>query len=428
MMRVLLVKPPERSRFNFGTFSLAVLAAAIEDLAEVRILDATSLGTGDAVGQILSASPDLVGVTVMGPSSVPPATDLVSRLREAGFTRPVVAGGHGATMFPEALLSAGYDAIVLGEGEAVFRNLLIHGISRDTRGICFTGDGVPVITPPQPLIEPLDSLNPPARHLIPPPPDGVHLLETSRGCPHGCAFCETTRFYGRRWRSRSPEIVARDIRGLVERGADIIQIADDNFTADPARAIRICGLLEGGPLPLLMMFFARSDDIARRPELASHLAGARFLRASIGVETTSPLLAEVTGKHIPFAQHKQAFSLLASAGIFTIASLIVGLPGETPEMREDYVDLVVELGADSAYFLPFQPLPGTPLGTPTGDPDPLMVREAAGLTEEFRNHPVTLRRLSELSREPGVRGVLARSSLGKRPGGTGEVAPGRSLT
>jgi radical SAM superfamily enzyme YgiQ (UPF0313 family) len=163
-----------------------------------------------------------------------------------------------------------------------------------------------------------------------------------------------------------------------------------------------------------MMFFARSDDVVRVPDLAGNLAAAHFLRASIGVETTNPALFGVINKEIPVDQHRKAFSLLADAGIFSIASLIIGLPGETAEMREGYVEQVVALGADAVYFLPFQPLPGTPLGTESGNPDPAIVREAARLTSEFERHPVVMKRMEALARQHTVRGMLARAAVERR--------------
>jgi len=413
-MKIVLVKPPEKSSFNFGSFSLAVLAAALEDIATLRIIDATTMGTGDAAREILAESPGLIGITAMGPSSVPSVVALMRALRDNGFSGSIIAGGHGATMFPLPLLHGGADAVVLGEGEETLRDIVLHGVSPQLPGICCLHRGDMVVSPPRELIDPLDRLRPPARHLIPPPPDGVYLLETSRGCPHGCAFCETTRFYGRRWRARSPEHVAHDIQSLVRSGASVIQIADDNFTASPDRVIRICRLLKGGPLPLLSLFFTRSDDIVRVPELPRYLAEAHFLRASVGVETTNPALSGIIRKDIPVEKHRKAFALMADAGIFSIASLIIGLPGETAEMRERYVEDVVGLGADAVYFLPFQPLPGTPLGTPDGEPDPGIACEAARLTAEFENHPEVQRRMEVLAGEPTVRGMLARAAVARR--------------
>ncbi len=255
----------------------------------------------------------------------------------------------------------------------------------------------------------------PARDLAGVPPDGIFLLETSRGCPHGCTFCETTRFHGRRWRPRSPELVAFDIRHLVEsHNAVIIQIADDNFMADPDRAQRICEAVRDGPLPLFFLFSARSDDMLRHPEVITSLSFARFLRATIGVETVIPELAKSIRKTITFGQHKQAFSAMKEAGIFTVASFIVGLPGETEEMRGGYVDAAVDIGADAARFLPFQPLPGTPVESGTGEPDPLCAEYAVNITRQFERHPVVLERLLEAAEKPDVRGMLARASLRRR--------------
>ncbi len=165
-------------------------------------------------------------------------------LRSAGFNGVLITGGHGASMSPKVLLENGADAVVCGEGEITFRELLQHGISEKVSGLYLMRYGALIKTPQRPLIQSLDSLQEPARDLAGEPPDGIFLLETSRGCPHGCTFCETTRFHGRRWRARSPELVAEDICHLVSsHGAVIIQIADDNFMASPVQAFHPSGAL-----------------------------------------------------------------------------------------------------------------------------------------------------------------------------------------
>lgn len=410
-VRITLVKPPERSDMNFGTFSLAVLAAAVRDLADITILDSTFLEVGKAVEKTLETQPDLVGVTTMGLASVAPSTLFVKVLRDGGFSRKVIVGGHGATMTPRPLLEAGADAVVLGEGEDTFRELLQEGIAPAVKGLALLREGEVKKTPPRPLIRPLDLLGEPARDLAGPPPEGAYLIETSRGCPHGCIFCETTRFYQKVWRPRSPEVVARDIQKLVENGATIIHVVDDNFTADPKRALQICELLEGGPLPLFFFFSARSDDLLRVPALVPALARAHFLRAGIGIETLEPELAHYIHKPITFEQHERACQLLRESGIYTLASFIMGLPGETEEMRKRSVDLTVKVGVDAAYFVPFQPLPGTPLEREGGQPESWAVEAAAEANEQFRRHPVVVERLLEASRETTVHGLLARTSL-----------------
>lgn len=412
-VKVTLVKPPEHSLLNFGTFSLAVLAAAVRDIADITLVDATYYTMDTAVEETLKPTPSLVGITTMGTTSLNPAICLIKALRPH-YTDPIVVGGHGAAMTPLPYLEAGADAVVCGEGEITFAEILQKGISDNIKGLALLRDGKLVKTPPQPLIEPLDLLREPARDLAGPPPDGIGLVETSRGCPYGCLFCEAARFYHQKWRPRSPAVVVSDIQSLVKEGAEVIHIVDDNFTASPKRALQICELLEKGVLPLFFFFSGRSDDLLKVPELIPALARAHFLRAGIGIETLEPELAHFIGKPISFQQHHRACTEMQKAGIFTMASLIMGLPGETEEMRNRCVELAVKVGVDSAQWIPFQPLPGTPLEKGSGDPEPWCVEAAAKATLEFRQHPTVIARLLEAAKQFTVRGMLARASLVKR--------------
>lgn len=420
MSRVVLVKPPERSPFNFGAFSLGVLAAAVRDLAAVEIIDATDLEPAAAVAAVRAREPTLVGVTAMGFSSVRPVAELVRAFRRsaAGPDPVVVAGGHGASSLPGEILAAGADAVVVGEGEVTFRRLVEGGIATvepGERGLAVVAGGEVVVGPPQRLVFPLDRLPPPARDLMPPSADGVHLLETSRGCPHACAFCEATRFYGRRWRAFSPARVVEEVRRLVEEeGAFLIELADDNFTANPKRALAICRALAEGPLPASFLVSGRADDLLAEPGLLEALAAARMLRLSVGVESLDPEVAARVGKPIAAEVYRELFGRLRRLGIFSVASFILGLPGESTEARTRSVELAVEAAPDAARFLPFLPVPGAPLGSGR-DPyaaRPGDARDARSFTRAFYAHPVVRVRLEEAAaRSNSVRGLFAQGTL-----------------
>lgn len=416
--RVLLVKPPERSGFNFGAFSLGVLAAAVRDIAEVSILDATDLSLEKTIGTITNTPCDWIGITVMGLKSVVPVAELVRRLQnERRQERPgLVVGGHGASMLPGPLLQAGADLAVIGEGELTFRQILNAGAQTGAAGCaCLVQDQV-VVGPVQDWIHPLDRLNPPARDLMPAPRDGIHMMETSRGCPHACAFCETTRFYGRHWRAQSPEKVAGEVRRLVEDyEAWIIHIADDNFTASPRRVRRICEAVLKGPLPAFFMVSARADDLVRDPDLLPAMAAARILRVQVGVETLDPSVAARVDKPITLETYRTAFDRMRQLGIFSVASFIVGLPGESEEARRCAVEMAIEAGPDAAHFLPFLPLPGIPLSHANQgfDPRPEDVEQAEQLNCEFLGDARVRARLATGAQAGGIRGLLCQGTLEK---------------
>jgi len=414
-MNVLLIKPPENSRFNFGCFSLSVLAAPVRDYCDVQILDATERTVSQSVEEAQKFKPDLIGITTMSWESVQAVALLIKALRGDGFKGMILAGGHGATGLPVPILKAGADAVVLGEGEITLIDIVRNGLSETTPGIAFLKEGVVSFSTQRPLIKSLDGLALPPYDLMATHSEGSYFLETSRGCPHRCFFCEASLFYRHTWRGKSPAAVVEDVQRLVEdRNAVIIHVVDDNFTADPIRAYEICRLLKGKARPLFFLFSARSDDLVRLPELIPALAESGFLRVNVGIETTDNELAKAIGKPVGFETHKRALAMMQEEGIFNLASFIVGLPGETQEMRDSYFEKALELAADSVQFLPYIPLPKTALDESYKGPEDWSRTEADEMTRRYRTHPDVNSRLLSGAREKSVRGALIRGLLKQR--------------
>ena len=417
--RIVLVKPPETSRLNFGTFSLAVLAGAVRHIADITLVDATGLDRDEAAREVIAENPDIIGVTVMSEESVDPASCFVRSLKNSLKQTPrpptIIAGGHGASMHPLPLLHSGAAAVVYGEGEKTMRQVIEEGIVPGAKGLVCQGKNGTVRGKPQEPVYPLDSLEKPARDLMP-ASENVFLMETSRGCPHSCRFCETTRFYGREWRPFSPGRIAEEVHELVEKHrAWVIHFTDDNFAADPERVLRICDELQKVSLPAVILASARADDLASRPVLLKEMSDARIRRITVGVETLDPLTAGKAGKPVSPSIYKEVFRKMREHDIFSVASFIVGLPGESPEIRKNSVALALDAAPDAAHFLPFLPLAGTPYANERkpGKADQRDIRDSGIFNTAFRNHPATIARLKKAVDRGGIRGLFAEKTLQK---------------
>lgn len=418
-MNVLLVKPPERSRFNFGTFSLAVLAAYVRDAAEVSIFDATAASVAQASEHILAGKSDLIGITVMSPSSVRRACALIRSIRRRGKQTgkpapPIVCGGHGASMYPYPLLSAGAESVVAGPGEQAFRSMILSG-RFDVPGTIRRSGKDLIRTPAEPVVSP-DQFPMPARDLMADPSDAVHLMETSRGCPHRCSFCETSRFYHHTWKPFPAARVAAEVRQLVEEyNAWMILLADDNFAASTPRVLEISGLLQQGPLPLFFLAASRLDDLSKDEKVLPALAGARIGRISVGIETIDDEPGKTVGKGYSLDLCRDVITQMHKLGMYAAASFIVGLPGETPRMREGMVDAAVATGADSVTFVPFHPLPQETERTCADILPPKRADEktARQFTQGFYKHPQVITRRKKALDEDTLRGVITRASVNR---------------
>ena len=130
----------------------------------------------------------------------------------------VVFGGIHATLYPEeAIELGGAHAVVKGDGDVVWANVLSD---------CANGKPEPLYVGGR--IEGSDFL--PARwDLLPPKSYMWASVQTVRGCPKHCSFCSVWRTDGQRPRQRSSDAVIEEIVKLRRMGFRFIALADDNF-------------------------------------------------------------------------------------------------------------------------------------------------------------------------------------------------------
>ena len=318
---------------------------------------------------------DVVGIT-SDTRRFPGALEIAKRAKQQGCT--VVMGGPHPAFVDDDVLASGYaDFIVKGEGEITFPDLL-DTIKRGddpchVKGISYLVHGNVTRTAPRELVEDLDSLPFPARHLV----DmdsykrfgvkyggerSIAILSTSRGCPNACDFCVTPQLYGRRWRARTPESVVAEIEHVYhDYGYRAIAFCDDNFTASPRRTREICRLLIEKNLDIWWWSLSTTTALLRNEDMVSLMAKAGAKTVYIGVESSDPETLKELNKDASADAPSEAVALLKRNKLEIFASYILGGLHEDAGAILRTIRFARSLDTSVAQFSILTPYPGTVL-------------------------------------------------------------------
>ncbi len=213
--------------------------------------------------------------------------------------------------------------------------------------------------PDAPLIEDLDELPYPARHLVnleEYPEESRITLISSRGCPHNCIFCSSQKMW-KRYRPRIVERVLEELVYLVEKySPKRVNFVDDTFAVGRDRTIRLCrGMREKG----LDVAWSAMTRVGLGRELLQEMydAGGRVLY--FGCESGDDSTLKTITKGITTSQIESTVKTALEIGFEVICSFVINLPFETPEKARTTIRFAKKLkgmGAEiQAHTLP---LPG----------------------------------------------------------------------
>jgi radical SAM superfamily enzyme YgiQ (UPF0313 family) len=180
---------------------------------------------------------------------------------------------------------------------------------------------------------------------------------TSRGCPYLCTYCHD--IFGKRFRFRSPENVAAEVKLLREMGVDELQIVDDIFNMNPPRMKAVCRAIEPYKMHIAFPNGLRFDILDE--DGCDALVRAGTYAACVAVETITPRLQELIKKHLKVDKTQQAIRWMADRRVLVRGFFMLGFPTETLEEIKATVDYAVRSELSQAYFFNVVPQPGTPL-------------------------------------------------------------------
>ena len=165
------------------------------------------------------------------------------------------------------------------------------------------------------------------------PQRNVWVLNTSRGCPHQCAFCDTRLIMGRLWYGADAERMINDVREL-ERvtDADAVYFREDNFACSPSRLKTFCAQYQRSGLALPWACELRADR-ASQPGVLEMMRDAGCVGLYLGIESGSQPMLDRFRKGTTVEQNRVALDLARRLGMKAAASLVVNHPDETPDDR-----------------------------------------------------------------------------------------------
>lgn len=416
-MKILLIHPPVRDFYHTPIrtqpIGLAYLAASLKASGyEVEILDCQTrakrllpippelsylrefypsddqspfklykafyhfgMGWEEIRKRIEESNPDLIGISSSFTPYHEEALKVAQLVKTWDSKKIVVMGGAHVSANPTGVIKSPFvDFILLGEGE---RRLpaLVEQIRRGRQkgrleidGMGYRTDGEIRILPLREFIRDLDALPFPERGLLDLERYQVRrkrstMLITSRGCPHGCAYCSAHLVMGSLFRRRSPENILREMIECHQRfGIEAFDIEDDHFTFDLRRAKALMTQIihqfgEGG-LELSAMnglSYASLDG-----EILSLMRRAGFRTLNLSYVSTSPLTKRRMKRPRPIADFEAILREAEAVGLNVIAYAILGIPGQT---LEEMIDTLVELMGKRVLLGPslYYPTPGTSL-------------------------------------------------------------------
>jgi len=354
---------------------IAYLGAYLEKEGHnMNLVDAEALDLSieDTIKEALKNNPKLVGISCET-VSIMEAYKLVKKIKEENPEIKTMIGGSHASSTPKKTLSSSeyLDFVIYGEGEITLLEL-VKAIEEnksfeDINGLVYKKNNEIIINKPRKLIENLDSIPFPARHLLPLNKyihsifwEKTTIMITSRGCPNNCIFCGSKMTFGRRARFRSVKNVIKEIDEIVNKfKIKNIVMNDDTFTLNKQRTIKICKEIIKNNFDIKFLCASRVNTMDQ--EVADYLEKAGCKIVTFGIESGDEQILKNIKKGIDLNQVKKAVEAVKNTSMEAHGSFMFGNPGETEETMKKTIEFAKSLPLDKYQFSITTPFPGTEL-------------------------------------------------------------------
>ena len=310
--------------------------------------------------------------------------DYVTRLKAKLPKINTVCGGAHASARSEDMLKY-FDAVCTGEGEESIKDIIEMAEQGRVEGI-ITGKKVLNLDDYRVFPRKMVSLGP---------------IEIVRGCPSGCAYCQTPQLFRGRLRHRSIDFIVDEIKFALSRKgfADVRFIAPDassyqfnkgiNLEAIESLLYNVRNTIGTNGKLFYGTFPSELDPAGVSKELVDILVKyCDNKQIVLGLQSASHDMQKIMHRRSGLLETENAIELFLDKNFEIVVDLIFGLPYETEETYEETYKFIEKWkGKVTIHSHPFDPLPGSKwqYETPTEVPEKLVkaVRSLEGIGRVF---------------------------------------------
>ena len=329
------------------------------------------------IEQIRRQKPDLVGMSFLSTTSYPYAKMMARHIRDIAPILRLAFGGVFASLNAALvkLQCPEVDFVCRGDGEQLILDLMANlDAPEAVPGLTWAKDGRVINNPNRTTERNLDQWPFPDRESLPldfiesMPLDVPAVLslkrfttmQTSRGCPWPCVFCDIPIFNDGKWRFRSAEHVVKEFKYLQELGYGAVYFVDDHFLLKAKRIEAICQGIIDENISIEWGVEGRVDSVCQH--LFPIMAKAHCRTIMFGIESGSQKVLDRLKKEQTLEEVESAVTAAKKAGIEIVHGFfVVGNPDETVEDMRATFDFASRLRLDTFGFNRLCVYRGTPL-------------------------------------------------------------------
>jgi radical SAM superfamily enzyme YgiQ (UPF0313 family) len=384
---------------------LGMLAAAITVHDDGRLLDTFDLRplrreTATTLAEVQRSPEPALFLFSNYLWSAPENLELSGQVKALAPGSVTVHGGPSTPKYPEDVARfldehPHVDIMVLGEGERTVVEVLerlgagldVDAVAGVPGTIVRTSHGQVVRGPERERIADLGELPSPYLMGLFDHLDGGLLdlmpLETNRGCPYGCTFCDWGSATMSRVRSFPIERVVAELEWIARRGVGTVFIADANFgilPRDLELARELVGLRthHGAPRTVLVSF-AKNQTLRAAEIVRTWIDGGIVTEGSIALQSSDEQTLEIIRRrNIRVERYDELTEAFREMGLPLAVDLMLGLPGSTVESFTADLQRCID-GELTARIYPTVVLPNSPMNDPAYRTEHAIRTDAAGV-------------------------------------------------